>query len=310
MQLLGVSTSASGSSASSRLARMDPAPGDARRRRAPAAFAALTSNGASPTYAASSGFAPSRSSARSSGSGSGLWRSVSSPPTTVSNRCSSGIWCERELDGLAPLRGHDPEPAALILQPNEQVVHPGAADEALVKRLVVRAVDGDELVDAVGSERVHLRLEPGPADGRHQLFVGRLGAEHLLRGMPHRGEDDRAGVDDGAVEVEQNDRKTHGADASRAPCGERSTTARCSPSRACPRPRDPRRGARAPPPRSRGPSTSTACVPSPSPTGPPSTITPSSTSLSMNAACSPQPFCSRRSREESHDCPCVRLTRK
>ena len=50
----------------------------------PAAFARLMSNGESPTYAASSGSASRRSSASRSGSGSGLWRSVSSPPTTTS----------------------------------------------------------------------------------------------------------------------------------------------------------------------------------------------------------------------------------
>ena len=65
---------------------------------------------------------------------------------------------EGELDGHAPLGRHDPEPAALVLEADEDVVHPGAADEAVVQRLVVLAVDGHELVDAVGGERVHLRL--------------------------------------------------------------------------------------------------------------------------------------------------------
>src|SRR5436305_1626448 len=48
------------------------------------------SNGESPTYAQSAGSTPRRSAASSSGSGSGLCRSVSSPPTTVSNRWPSG----------------------------------------------------------------------------------------------------------------------------------------------------------------------------------------------------------------------------
>src|SRR5919204_4969561 len=56
--------------------------------------------------------------------------------------------------------------------------------------------------------------------------------------------------------------------------------------------------------------TSSAKCPSPSPTGPPSTTNPSSTSRSMNFACSSQPSCSRRSRDESHERPCARLTRK
>jgi hypothetical protein len=49
-----------------------------------AAFAARMSNGESPAYAQSCGETPSRFAASSSGSGSGLCRSVSSPPTTVS----------------------------------------------------------------------------------------------------------------------------------------------------------------------------------------------------------------------------------
>src|SRR5579859_379859 len=55
----------------------------------PAAFAARMSNGESPTYAASSGRASRRSSAASSGSGAGLWRSVSSEAITTSKFCSS-----------------------------------------------------------------------------------------------------------------------------------------------------------------------------------------------------------------------------
>jgi hypothetical protein len=73
----------------------------------------------------------------------------------------------------------------------------------------VRAVDAHELVHAIGSKRTHLGLEAGPADGGHQRLVRDLGAEHFLRGMPHRGKNDRAGVDHRAVEVEENDWITH-----------------------------------------------------------------------------------------------------
>ena len=79
-----------------------------------------------------------------------------------------------------------------------------------MQRLVVRAVDAHELVDARRVERVHLRLEPRPADGASSCGVGVLAAEHGLGGVAHRREDDRAGVDDGAVEIEQDDRVAHG----------------------------------------------------------------------------------------------------
>ena len=86
-----------------------------------------------------------------------------------------------------------------------------------MQRLVVRAVDADELVQVlVAPELVHLRLEPRPADRGHQRLVGNLPPEHRLRGVPHRGEDDPAGVDDGAVEIEEDDRKAHAPDRSRA----------------------------------------------------------------------------------------------
>jgi hypothetical protein len=78
-----------------------------------------------------------------------------------------------------------------------------------VQRLVVGAVGADELVDPVGRERRHLRLEPGPADRLQQLGVGVVAAEHRARRVAHRGEDDRAGVDDGAVEVEEDGREAH-----------------------------------------------------------------------------------------------------
>ena len=71
------------------------------------------------------------------------------------------------------------------------------------------AIDGDELIHAVGRECPHLRLQTGSSDGGHELGVGRLDPEHLLGRMPHRGEDDRAGIDDRAVQIEENDGKPH-----------------------------------------------------------------------------------------------------
>ena len=135
---------------------------------------------------------------------------------------------ERELDGLAPLRGDDPQPPAFVLQPNQHVVHPRAADELVVQRLVVRAIDVDQLVDLVRRKGVHLCLETRPADRSHQLLVRDLGAEDLLCRMSHRGEDDRAGVDHRAVEIEEDDRKTHLFDASQAESAAKPTRARHS----------------------------------------------------------------------------------
>ena len=68
----------------------------------------------------------------------------------------------------------------------------------------------DELIRALRIDRDHLRLESRPSDGLHELGVGVLPAEHLARRVPHRREDDRAGVDDGAVAIEENGGKSHG----------------------------------------------------------------------------------------------------
>ena len=82
---------------------------------------------------------------------------------------------------------------------------PSHASSVVVQRLVVRAVDAHELVDPVGVEGTELGLEARPADRLHQLLVGVLAAEHLAGRVAHRREDDRAGVDDGAVQIEEDD---------------------------------------------------------------------------------------------------------
>ena len=151
---------------------------------------------------------PCRVAARSSGSGSGLWRSVSSPPTTVSNRCPSGTRAKASSTVERRFAVTTPSRRPSSLQAHEHILHPEARLELVVQRLVVGAVDAHELVDVIGSEHRHLRLEPGAADRMHQLGVGEFATEHLARGMAHRREDDRARVDDGAVEVEENDRET------------------------------------------------------------------------------------------------------
>ena len=117
---------------------------------------------------------------------------------------------ERELDRLAPLRSDDSEPPALARQRRERILHADTRLERVVQRLVVRAVHRHELLDARVVERLELRFEPGATDARQQFGVGELALEHRARCMAHRGEDDPAGVDDGAVEIEEHDRKAHG----------------------------------------------------------------------------------------------------
>jgi hypothetical protein len=73
----------------------------------------------------------------------------------------------------------------------------------------VLAVDADQLLDMLGAEGAHLVLEARAADRGHQRLVGDVTPEYRARCVAHRGEDDPAGVDDGAVEVEEHDWKTH-----------------------------------------------------------------------------------------------------
>ncbi len=91
----------------------------------------------------------------------------------------------------------------------QQLEDTGKRLERRVERLVVGTVDVDELVDALGIELAHLGDQALPADrGAYELLV-RLAAEHRDRRMAHRGEDDRPGVDERAVEVEEDDAVAH-----------------------------------------------------------------------------------------------------
>ena len=127
---------------------------------------------------------------------------------------------EGELDGGDALRGHDPEQVAAAAELDQQLQDAVEGLERGVQRLVVGAVDVDELVDAVGVELVHLRDQAGPADrGAHELLV-RLAPEHGHGRMPHRGDDDRPRVDQGAVEIEEDDADTACADRIRAARGD------------------------------------------------------------------------------------------
>jgi len=116
---------------------------------------------------------------------------------------------EGESHRLAALRGDHAEPATLLLQDAEHAGHARAFGQLRVKGLVVLAVAGDEVLYAVGVDQAHLLDQAGAAHGSAELLVGDVAVEDGLRRVSHRRDDDRAGVDHGAVEVEEDDREAH-----------------------------------------------------------------------------------------------------
>ena len=137
----------------------------------PAALPAPTSNGESPTNAARAPFEFRRSSARSTGSGCGLCRSVSPDVTTTSKKRSIGRTAKARstvrrrfavtMPSLRPCDDSSPK------RPST----PGKACKS-AKRLVVRAVDAHELLHSVGRERLHLLADVHAADERGELRPG------------------------------------------------------------------------------------------------------------------------------------------
>ena len=91
----------------------------------------------------------------------------------------------------------------------EQVEHPGERLELGVERRVELAVGVRELVRLLGVELAHLLLEVPGADAGHQHLVGEVSPEHGRRRVPVGREDHPAGVDDRAVEVEEDDGEAH-----------------------------------------------------------------------------------------------------
>ena len=99
-----------------------------------------------------------------------------------------------------------PEGAEELL---EQLEHARERLELRVQRPVELAVGVGELLGFAGVEVGHLFDQMAGAHAGHQLIVGDRASEHGLRRMPERLEDHPAGVDDRAVEVEEDDRKAH-----------------------------------------------------------------------------------------------------
>ncbi len=116
---------------------------------------------------------------------------------------------ERQCDRSVSLRRHDPESSAFGSQTRQHFDHPAEGLEGVVKRVVVDPIGLDELVDAVGVERLHLRDEALAAHRRRKLLIRKLTPRHRADGMVHGREDDRPGVDQRAVEIEEDDGEAH-----------------------------------------------------------------------------------------------------
>ena len=115
---------------------------------------------------------PKRPSAKSSGSGWGLCRSVSSAPTTTS-RCdsSSGIAANASWTVALRFAVTTPSLAPLALEDRKHVEHPRALGQLGVERLVVLAVVADELLDpalrrSAASARAARSRRPPPSGPR------------------------------------------------------------------------------------------------------------------------------------------------
>ena len=117
---------------------------------------------------------------------------------------------EHTLDCRPALRRDDPEPAAFVFQSLEHVDDAVEAGELRVLGIVVLAVHADELVDALGVEQLHLVREVRAADLCEDLLVRKTPAQDRFRGVMERAEDRRGGVDERAVEIEEDDRNRIG----------------------------------------------------------------------------------------------------
>jgi hypothetical protein len=116
---------------------------------------------------------------------------------------------EGERERRPPLRRDDRQATPLRGQPLECVEDPRARLELVVEPRVVGAVDLDQLLHAGGVDRLHLLAEPRAADRREKLVLRNFPAQDGSRRVLEGGEDHRPGVDQGAVEVEQNGAVTH-----------------------------------------------------------------------------------------------------
>ena len=179
----------------------------------PAAFAAAMSKGASPTYAVSSGVdvepvERDQDLVR-------VWlaaRRLVRADDHV-HQLAEAERLERELDDVVAFGADDPEPPAFAVERLQQVEHPRKRLQLGVEGFVELAIGERELVGFRLVEFPHLLFEVAAADLRHQDVVREAPAEHGLGGVPVGGQDHPAGVDDRAVEIEQDHREPHVPDA-------------------------------------------------------------------------------------------------
>ncbi len=123
----------------------------------------------------------------------------------------SGEAVESEADGAMALRRHDAELPSLRRETGEQRQQLVEGLERLVQPVVVHLVGLEQCLGVLGVDRLHLRNDPLPADGQTELVGWNLATEDRPNGVLHGGEDDRPGVDQRAVEVEQDDAEAHRA---------------------------------------------------------------------------------------------------
>ena len=97
----------------------------------------------------------------------------------------------------------------------------------VVDAMVELAVDVEQLLRALLVEHAHL-LEQRPADALAQRLLGQLAAEHGRERMAVRRDDQRHGVDQRAVEVEDDGRVAHPASGSSAASGASASSAKRS----------------------------------------------------------------------------------
>ena len=116
---------------------------------------------------------------------------------------------ESEADGAMALRRHDAELPPFRRETREHCQQLVEGLERLVQPVVVHLVRLEQRLGALGVYRLHLRDDPLPADGHPELLRGNLATEDRPNGVLHGGEDDRPGVDQRAVEVEEDDAKPH-----------------------------------------------------------------------------------------------------
>ena len=148
----------------------------------------------------------------STGSGSGLWRSVSSCATTTSNElASAGKRARARPTVRCRFAVTIPSLRPFGLQPRQELEQLVERLQRLVQPVVVLLVDRRASSSAWSDvdARSSARRFPGRRWSFPSSSARDLAPEHGPHRVLHRREDDRPRVDQRAVEVEQDDREAH-----------------------------------------------------------------------------------------------------